>query len=144
MTDASFKIDKDFIKNGLATNEDDYFTITGNELSLIWHAPYYFTNSDIIDASMEMNYTYVGRDVDTLDWVSSAEPTLSEFYMSSAALVERVLKLKKPGSIIPIRIGKTDPGREDYLFHRLDALINGLISLGYSIVPVTDLIDHAR
>ena len=144
MTDASFIIDKDFIKQGLARNEDDYFNVTGKELSLIWHAPYYFTNSDIINASMEMNYTYIGRDVDPLDWVSSSEPTLSAFYKPSSELVERVLKLKKPGSIIPIRIGKSDPGREDYFFHRLDALINGLIRLGYSIVPVTDLIDHAR
>jgi peptidoglycan/xylan/chitin deacetylase (PgdA/CDA1 family)/WD40 repeat protein len=144
MTDASFRIDKDFIKQGLARNEDDYFNVTGKELSLIWHAPYYFTNSDIIEASMEMNYTYIGRDVDALDWVSSSEPTLSAFYMPSSELVERVLKLKKPGSIIPVRLGKADLGREDYFFHRLDALINGLIRLGYSIVPVTDLIDHAR
>ncbi len=144
MTDASFKIDKNFIKQGLARNEDDYFNTTGKELSLIWHAPYYFTNSDIITASREMNYTYVGRDVDPLDWVSSADPALSAFYMRSSALVERVLKLKKPGSIIPVRIGKTEPGRDDYLFQRMDALINGLISSGYAIVPVTDLIDHAR
>ena len=144
MTDASFRIDKEFIKQGLARNEDDYFSITGKELSLIWHAPYYFTNSDIISASKEMNYTYIGRDVDSLDWVSNVDPTLSAFYMPATALVERILNLKNPGSIIPIRIGKTDPGRDDYLFHRLDALINGLIGLGYSIVPVTDLIDHAR
>lgn len=144
MTDASFKIDKNFIKQGLARNEDDYFQATGKELSLIWHAPYYFTNTDIITASREMNYTYVGRDVDPLDWVSNAEPSLSAFYMPSAALVERILKLKKPGSIIPIRIGKAEPGREDYLFQRMDALINGLISMGYAVVPVTDLIDHAR
>ncbi len=144
MTDASFKIDKDFIKQGLARNEDDYFNTTGKELSLIWHAPYYFTSTDIISASREMNYTYIGRDIDPLDWVSSSEPTLSAFYMPSTALVERILKLKKPGSIIPVRIGKTEPGREDYLFQRLDVLINGLISLGYSIVPVTDLVDHAK
>ena len=144
MTDASFKIDKDFIKQGLARNEDDYFNTTGKELSLIWHAPYYFTNTDIVNASREMNYTYIGRDVDPLDWVSSSDPTLSAYYMPSTALIERILKLKKPGSIIPIRIGKTESGREDYLFERMDVLINGLISLGYSIVPVTDLIEHAH
>ncbi|MBN1687365.1 MAG: polysaccharide deacetylase family protein [Spirochaetales bacterium] len=144
MTDASFKIDKDFIKQGLARNEDDYFSITGKELSLIWHAPYYFANTDIISASREMNYTYIGRDVDPLDWVSSSDPTLSAYYLPSTALVERILKLKKPGSIIPVRVGKTEPGREDYLFQRMDVLINGLISSGYTIVPVTHLIDHAR
>ena len=34
MTDAKFKIDEDFIKKGLARNEDDYFLLTGKELSL--------------------------------------------------------------------------------------------------------------
>ena len=144
MTDSSFKIDKDFIKQGLARNEDDYFSSTGNELSLLWHAPYYFANTDIVNASREMNYTYVGRDIDPLDWVSAEDPTLASFYLDSSSLVERILKLKKPGSIIPLRIGAVEPGRDDYLFHRLDALINGLISLGYSIVPVSTLIQHAK
>ncbi len=144
MTDASFKIDKDFIKRGLARNEDEFFAVTGKELSLLWHAPYYFTNTDIIEASREMNYTYVGRDVDPLDWVSGGEPTLSAFYLPAADLIERVIKLKKPGSIIPIRIGRTQPGRDDYLFHRLDTLLNGLIEQGYAIVSVSTLIEHAR
>ena len=144
MTDASFKIDKNFIKQGLARNEDDFFADTGRELSLLWHAPYYFTNTEIIDASREMNYTYVGRDVDPLDWVSKGDPTLSAFYMPAADLVERVIQLKKPGSIIPIRIGRTDPGRGDYLFHRLDTLLNGLIEQGYEVVSVSTLIEHAR
>ncbi|MAG13032.1 MAG: polysaccharide deacetylase [Spirochaetales bacterium] len=144
MTDASFKIDREFIKQGLARNEDDYYTVSGKELSLMWHAPYYFTNSDIISAARDMNYSYIGRDIDPLDWVSPRDPTLKTFYMPSTALIERILKLKKPGSIIPIRIGRTEPGREDYLFHKLDVLINGLIRLGYSIVPVSVLMDHAR
>ena len=144
MTDASYQIDTNFIKQGLAKNEDDYHAITGKELTLLWHAPYYVINSQIIQASREMNYTYIGRDVDPLDWVSSQDATMSAFYMPAAALVERVMKLKKPGSIIPIRIGKTSPGREDYLFHDLDTLINGLIEQGYSIVPVSVLLDHAR
>jgi peptidoglycan/xylan/chitin deacetylase (PgdA/CDA1 family) len=144
MTDASFKIDKNFIKQGLARNEDDYFSITGRELSLLWHAPYYFTNSEIIEASREMNYTYVGRDIDPLDWVSKGEPTLRAFYLPAADLIERVMKLKQPGSIIPVRIGRTEPGRDDYLFHHLGTLINGLVDQGYDLVPVSTLIEHAK
>ena len=144
MTDSSFQIDKNFIKQGLARNEDDFFAVTGKELSLLWHAPYYFANTDIINASSEMNYTYVGRDIDPLDWVSKGDATLSAFYLPVGDLIERVIKLKKPGSIIPIRIGTTDPGRDDYLFHRLDTLINGLVDQGYEIVSVSTLIEHAR
>jgi peptidoglycan/xylan/chitin deacetylase (PgdA/CDA1 family) len=145
MTDSRFEVDKDFIKRGLARNEDDYFKATGSELSLLWHAPYYFINSEIIAASQEMNYTYVSRDVDPLDWIAPGSGVRSaDLYMPAADILERVLKQKKPGSIIPLRIGKTQPEREDYLFHSLDILIDELISLGYTIVPVTQLIEHAE
>jgi hypothetical protein len=65
-------------------------------------------------------------------------------FLPTSALVERALKLKKPGSIIPIRIGQTDPSRDDYLFRHLDILINGLLDLGYDIVPVSELIENAK
>ncbi len=148
MTDARYHISKDFIKQGLARNEDEYFNITadekgrGNELSLLWHSPYYFVNNLIIEASSEMNYTYIGYDVDPLDWVPKAEN--DRMYRPSPELVERVLLKKKPGSIIPIRIGKVKGGREDYLFQYLDLLIDGLVSKGYKVVPVSTLIEHAR
>lgn len=60
-----------------------------------------------------------------------------------------LLRKKKPGSIISMTIGTTDDdradgGREDYLFHHLDVLINSLLDRGYSIVPVSTLMDHAQ
>lgn len=143
MTDARYRVDTEFIKEGLARNEDIYFRTTGSELSPIWHAPYYFVNSDIIQASREMNYTYVGRDVESLDWVPQTNCN-DEMYKSSREIVEMVLEKKKPGSIIPVRIGTVEGGREDYLFQHLDLLINGLVSLGYEVVPVTTLIEHAK
>jgi peptidoglycan/xylan/chitin deacetylase (PgdA/CDA1 family) len=143
MTDSRYRIDREFIKRGLARNEDEYFQVTGKELSLLWHAPYYFINSEIIGASEEMSYTYVGRDVDSLDWVPKSESN-DGMYRPSRELVERILRKKKPGSIIPIRVGTVEEGREDYLFQFLDLLINGLISQGYEIVPVSTLIHHAK
>ena len=35
-------------------------------------------------------------------------------------------------------------GRDDYLFQRLDLLINGLLERGYSVVPVSTLIENAQ
>jgi len=147
MTDSRFTVDKEFIKRGLARNEDDYFVVTGKELSLLWHAPYYFVSTDIIDASEEMNYTYISRDLDPLDWAT--KETIQNgmgggLYYPSAVLVERIVEKKKPGSIVPIRIGKTDGERDDYLFHNIDLLLNGMISLGYTIVPVSTLMEHAK
>lgn len=145
MTDARFQIDEEFIKKGLARNEDEYFSVSARELSLLWHAPYYFVNSEIIKASKDMNYSYIGRDIDTLDWVSKNEKNISSgIYFNSADLVERIIKMKKPGSIIPIRLGALKGGRDDYLFQRLDLIINGLLKLGYKVVPVSTLMEHAK
>jgi peptidoglycan/xylan/chitin deacetylase (PgdA/CDA1 family) len=145
MTDSRFKPDASFIKQGLGRTEDDYYSLTGKELSLLWHAPYYFTNSEIVTAGEQMNYTYIGRDVDPLDWVTKSDALRgANIYLSSADIINRIMKLKEPGSIIPIRIGKTNGQRDDYVWNKLDVLINDLISLGYSIVPVSTLMEHAR
>lgn len=145
MTDARFQVDEEFIKRGLARNEDDYHAATGRELSLLWHTPYYFVNSTILSASRAMSYVYVGRDVDPLDWVPrQSSLAASGLYLRSTDLVERIIRQKKPGSIIPIQVGMPAGQREDYLFHSLDLLIDSLIKLGYRIVPVSTLIEHAR
>jgi peptidoglycan/xylan/chitin deacetylase (PgdA/CDA1 family) len=145
MTDTRYQMDSEFIQEGLARNENDYFTLTGEELSLLWHAPFYFVNSAIISASKKMNYSYIGRDIDTLDWVEQTEGNINAgLYLSSSDIIERIAQQKKPGSIIPIRIGKGEGTRGDYLFHMLEVLINSLIREGYEIVPVTSLMEHAK
>ena len=145
MTDSRFAVDRDFVKAGLARNEDDYFGATSRELSLLWHAPYYIVNSEIIAAGAEMNYVYVGRDLDTYDWVTSSESNRARgTYLPAADLVERIIAQKKPGSIIPLQVGVGVGGRDDYLFQKLDLVINELARRGYAIVPVSTLIEHAR
>lgn len=145
MTDSRYAVDDEFVRKGLAKNEDDYFAVTGKELSLLWHAPYYGVSSAIIRAARALNYTYIGRDVDTLDWVSSRdEGVIGELYYGAAELVERILEKKKPGSILPVTIGKSTKGRDDYLFQKLDLVIDSLVRAGYSIVPVSTLIEHAK
>ncbi|UCF98265.1 MAG: polysaccharide deacetylase family protein [Spirochaetaceae bacterium] len=145
MTDARFRLDTEFIKLGMVQNEDEYFAATENELSLLWHAPYYFISSDILQATREMNYVYIGRDVDPLDWVTQEmNITTKNIYLPAATLVERVVAEKKPGSIVPIMVGIPDGDREDYLFHKLDLLVDALLKRGYEIVPVSVLIEHAE
>jgi peptidoglycan/xylan/chitin deacetylase (PgdA/CDA1 family) len=145
MTDSRFKLDRDFIKRGLTRNEDEYYQATGRELALLWHAPFYVVDSDIVRASREMNYVYVGRDVDPLDWVTrEMNLTTQNIYLPASRLLERVISQKKPGSIVPILVGTPGDGREDYFFQKLDLLVDALIKRGYDIVPVTTLIEHAE
>jgi peptidoglycan/xylan/chitin deacetylase (PgdA/CDA1 family) len=145
MTDSRFTVDAEFVKAGLARNEDDYFAATGRELSLLWHAPYYIVNSEIISAAAEMNYLYAGRDLDTSDWVARTESNEAKgIYFGAADLVEKLIAEKKPGSIIPVQIGVGEGNRGDYLFQKLDLVVNELARLGYEIVPVSTLVEHAR
>ncbi|MCL2792875.1 MAG: polysaccharide deacetylase family protein [Spirochaetaceae bacterium] len=146
LTDARFGATREFIRRGLARNEHEYFRATGRELSLIWQAPFHFVNSIMIEAAEQMNYRHIGRDVIILDSKSSRDPNFetSHFYESAANLVETIIAEKRPGSIIPVAIGKPDGGRGDYLFQYLEVLINNLIALGYEIVPVSAQINMAR
>ncbi|MFW6355613.1 MAG: polysaccharide deacetylase family protein [Spirochaetota bacterium] len=148
MSDRRYRITPEFIREGLSRNEDEYFTATGRELSLLWHAPYYFGNDEIVEAGRDANYVYVGRDVDSLDWVPMrTDEGLSRLSMPASRLVERILELKQPGSIVSMHVGISEEargGRDDYLFQRLDILIDGLIAQGYEVVPVSTLIEHAQ
>ncbi|GAB6089272.1 polysaccharide deacetylase family protein [Spirochaeta dissipatitropha] len=150
MTDERFQITSDFIQQGLVLNEDLFFEATGRELSMLWHAPYYYVSSSLLSAAEELNYQYIGRDVDALDWVAKGlQDGTQSMYRPSAELVERIVDLKKPGSIIAMRIGvphadRIDGGRDDYLFQYLDILVNSLTEKGYSFVPVSTLRDRVR
>jgi|GEM_PF-255608 len=145
-----FDIDAEFVQRGLARTEDHYYSLTGRELAPLWHAPYYFSNATIVAAGADIGYTYVGRDVDSLDWVPARSASgIPRLYRRSAELVDRVVDRKKPGSIIAMTIGSPDEGkpyggREDYVFQYLDVLIEALIERGYRVVPVSVLIERAR
>ena len=144
MTDYRYRVDEDFIIRGLGRNEDEFFRVSGREISTMWHAPWYVVSPPILDAGARMNYRYIGRDVDPQDWVviDGAGGTLN-LYKNSADLVEQVLKETRPGSIISVRVGK--PGkRDDYFFRKLDLLINALLEDGYDIIPVGELWEHSR
>lgn len=144
-TDARFAADRDYIRRGLAKAEDEWFAATGKELALLWHTPFYTRNDDILAAGASMNYRYVGRDMDSLDWVSAADAwRLPNSYLDAHRLIERILAAAKPGSVIPLRLGAPEGGRSDYLFLFLPLLVNALEDSGYDLVPVSTLIEHAK
>jgi peptidoglycan/xylan/chitin deacetylase (PgdA/CDA1 family) len=145
LSDARYRIDQDFISRGLARNEDEFFQASGRELSLLWHAPYYVASAELIQAAAAVGYVTVGRDVDPMDWVTQDDArrlTLLQF--SAAEMIDRMMDQKKPGSIIPIRLGVLPGGKADYLFGRINVLLDALIRSGYSVVPVSTLIEHTR
>ncbi|MDR2901141.1 MAG: polysaccharide deacetylase family protein [Treponema sp.] len=145
LSDSRYQIDQNFLTRGLARNEDEFFSAAQAELSLLWHPPYYYASRDMIEAAASIGYRTIGRDVDPMDWVLRKDvrgAVLSQ--LTAADIVDQIMKAKKPGSIIPIRLGLLPGGRDDYLFNNLDLLLDALTKNGYSIVPVSTLIDHSR
>ncbi|MDR3335336.1 MAG: polysaccharide deacetylase family protein [Treponema sp.] len=132
----------DFIARGLTRTRDEFYRTSGSELSPFWHPPYYAVSSQIISIASEVGDKTVGRDVDPLDWVSRDDRGI--FQYSASEMVDRVMASKQPGSIIPIRLGLLPGGRNDYLFSRINVLLDALVASGYSVVPVSTIIEHAR
>jgi peptidoglycan/xylan/chitin deacetylase (PgdA/CDA1 family) len=145
LSDSRYRIQDGFIIQGLARNEDEFFNATGSELGLLWHAPYYVVSSEITTAAARAGYRTIGRDVDPMDWMTQAEARRIVMPQYSAAdMIDRVVEQKQPGSIVPIRLGLLSGGRRDYLFSRLGVLLDALIRDGYSLIPVSTLIEHTR
>jgi peptidoglycan/xylan/chitin deacetylase (PgdA/CDA1 family) len=145
LSDARYRIQGDFIARGLARNEDEFFRAAGAELNLIWHAPYYAVSPEMIAAAAAAGYRTIGWDVDPQDWVGREESKRGSLPQYSAPeIIDRIMERKQPGSIIPIRLGLLPGGRSDYLFGRINVLLDALVRSGYSVSPISTLIEHSR
>ena len=145
LSDARYQAGPDFISRGLARNEDEFYRVTGKELALLWHPPWYNISPDIAAAAARIGYITSGRDIDPLDWVSrEEEKRLGLIQKSSSEMIDRIMEMVKPGSIIPVRLGLLPGGRNDYLFNRINVLLDALIREGYTLTTVQTLIEHAR
>ncbi|MDR2101444.1 MAG: polysaccharide deacetylase family protein [Treponema sp.] len=145
LSDARYRIGDDFISRGLARNEDEFYRASGEELNLLWHPPYYAASAEIISAAAGAGYKTIGRDVDPMDWVRRDDVYRIGLYQDSAAdMINRIMETKQPGSIIPVRLGLLPGGRQDYLFSRINVLLDALVRSGYSLVPVSTLMEHSR
>ncbi len=135
-----YRVDENFIRRGLARNEDDFYALTGSELSLIWHTPQYYSNSVILTAGKNAGYKYIDRGLSPLDTVTlEAAASRGETYQSASDIINEIVKQLKPGAIIPISCGISNGTRTDYVYNKIDLLISAILSAGYDIVPVTDL-----
>jgi peptidoglycan/xylan/chitin deacetylase (PgdA/CDA1 family) len=144
-SDSRYQVNADFVVRGLARNEDEYYEASGDELNLLWHPPFYRASAEIAAAAARAGYLTVDRDVDPLDWVSREEARLLGMGQRSACdIIERIIERKQPGSIIPIRLGLLSGGGGDYLFLRLNVLLDALVSAGYRVTTVSALVQRAR
>ncbi len=137
--DPLFTADEDFVLQGLARNEEFFFSVTGKDLSPIWHSPNYMINSSVRDIATKAGYTYIDRGFAPLDWVSlEVGMRTPGLYISSSEIIEVLVSSLRPNIVVPISVGIPSGNRFDYLYNRLDILIQAAFSAGYDIVPVSD------
>ncbi|MDR2730500.1 MAG: polysaccharide deacetylase family protein [Treponema sp.] len=142
LSDSRYRITPEFIGQGLARNEDEFFKAAGVDFSLLWHPPYYRTSASINSAALSSGYVTVSRDVDCGDWLPINETLrLRLRYFSSSEMIEQILEKKKSHAVIPIRLGLLQGGRDDYLFKRIDVLLDALIRSGCEIVTVSKILN---
>jgi len=137
-SDSRYRITDNFITQGLARNEDEFYSVTGKELSLLWHPPFYRTSALINSAAASSGYFTVERTIDPGDWLSREEEIrFSVRQISPAQMIEQIMERKTQGSIVPVRLGLLSGGRDEYLFQRIDVLLDALIRSGCEIVFVS-------
>jgi peptidoglycan/xylan/chitin deacetylase (PgdA/CDA1 family) len=140
LSDSRFRVTGEFIARGLARNEDEYHKATGRELSLVWHPPWYSFSPEIALYAASAGYRTISRDIDPGDWMSR-EDALRIGITSVLApdIIDSVMDSIQGGSIIPVRLGLLPGGRNEYLFNKLELLLDAVIRAGYEIVPVSAL-----
>jgi peptidoglycan/xylan/chitin deacetylase (PgdA/CDA1 family) len=140
LSDARYRIDRDFIVQGLARNREDYRSAAGRELPRLWHPPWYALSPEIAAYAASAGYITIGRDIDPGDWIQSDAARKAGLEQPAAAdMIDEIMDALRGGSIVPIRLGLLPGGRNDYLFHNLELLLDALVRAGYQAVPVSEL-----
>ncbi len=137
LTSKGFVVDEDFIRRGLARNEDEFFEATGKELSLIWHAPMNKKSDVIVKGGSASGYKYIDCSAFSFDTTTLENViTKSGEYVSSAEIISRFISKAKDGDIITVSTGISKGTRKDYLYENLDLLISALLDSGFEIVEL--------
>ena len=140
LTSKDFVVDEDFVRRGLARNEDEFFQTTGKELSLLWHAPFYKADSEVKKAGKNCGYSYVEAGRFSLDTITLEEAARGKpGYLSALELVSFYAQNLVDGSVIPVSTGLSKGTRSDWLYEKLDLLVSLLLSNGYEFVTFNEM-----
>lgn len=142
LTQDTFVIDEDFVRRGLARNEDEFYECTGKELMPYWHAPYYKVNDNLVQYGNDGGYSYIDLKTENLEDRKAATGTANSasakdpFFLIQEYYTKAV---KNRGGVIPVTIGYSQSRDVDYLYSQLDLLICSLIQGGFELVGINEL-----
>ena len=135
LTDNTFVIDEDFIRRGLARNEDEFYQITKKELSLFWHTPFFVKNQMILSAGEKTGYIYVDIPEELLQLqTNSANDNIEELLSKYINCVK-----ENDETVLPIQIGYSSQENKTLIYQHLDILICTLLKNGYEFVTINKI-----
>lgn len=147
-------VSQNFLYKELTENNHLFFSLTGKHLAPLWRAPYGEYNKQLCCWARTAGYFHIGwrqgrswrEGFDTNDWVPDRETpgfkTPDEVFTKIVTLANT-----KPyginGGIILMHLGTERKNREDQVHLKLGMMIDSLRSLGYSIVPVSEMMNQS-
>ena len=133
LTERSFVINEDFVRRGLARNEDEFYACTGTEHSLFWHTPYYAVTPELITYGGNAGYTYVNACSDVSEFTNPD--------MDPEKLIKRFLQglEKSEGGVVSVVGGFSQSNHSRPLYKYTALLISALLDSGYELVDLNSL-----
>ncbi|MCR4939634.1 MAG: polysaccharide deacetylase family protein [Treponemataceae bacterium] len=140
LTSSSFISDESFIRRGLARNEDEFYALTGRELTLYWHAPLYKVDPGVLASGLAAGYTYIDTSTPLYDTTTLEDAAVwGGKYFTTADAIDNISHFFKENAVIPVSLGMAEGTRSDYLYNRFDVLVEAIIDAGFRIVPVSEI-----
>ena len=133
LTENSFVINEDFVRRGLARNEDEFYACTGTELTLFWHAPYYAVSPELINYGANAGYTYVSACCDVSEF--------SNPNMDPEKMIKKFCQAldKSNGGVVSVVGGFSQSNHARPLYKYVALLISVLLDSGYELVDLNSL-----
>ncbi len=141
LASGNFIVDENFIRRGLANTEDEFYSLTGSDMELYWHTPFYRTSELIKTAGENAGYILLDEVIPLGDTITleQAARELCE-YKSANKIIEDLIPQLYDGAVIPVSIGIGKGTRYDYVYEKLDILINAIYEAGFAIESVSRLL----
>ncbi len=131
----NYYLDTEFFIKGLARNEDYYYRSTGKDMALLWHTPGYYLSDEVMEASENTGYIFIGNRVPIKDRMGPGDSPRFDAMKAAEELLTQML----PGTVIPITLGSS-LYQDEYLFQMLPMIIESLTRMGYEFVPLAEMV----
>lgn len=146
-------VNKEFLCGELKKNNDLFYSLTGQHFAPFWRAPYGEYNKTLCTWASECGYTHVGwrqgptwrLGLDSNDWIPEDTPG----FKTPSEVLDKILGMARSnsealnGGIVLMHLGSTRKNSQMHVYTVLGTLIDSLHQRGYSIVPVSEMIQQS-